>query len=199
MKKLLLAATSAFVLASSANAATFIGTRTVGGSTANLSITTDDTLGVLSSANILDWTISLSDGVDNFTLLGPLSGNNSGLLLSGSALTATATDLLFDFGVNGFALFQAPNPGSGDTFYCAQGGTSACFDFDGPAEGIEAGTGFTFDRTPRRGNLVLASVQAAVPEPATWAFMILGFGAIGGAMRRQKKQARKANVKVSYA
>ncbi len=36
---------------------------------------------------------------------------------------------------------------------------------------------------------------AAVPEPATWAFMILGFGAIGGAMRRQ----RKANVKLSYA
>ncbi|MEO9467692.1 PEPxxWA-CTERM sorting domain-containing protein [Parasphingorhabdus sp.] len=36
---------------------------------------------------------------------------------------------------------------------------------------------------------------AAVPEPATWAFMILGFGAVGGAMRRQ----RKANVKVSYA
>tara|TARA_R110000787_G_scaffold221595_3_gene330340 strand:+ start:14555 stop:15166 length:612 start_codon:yes stop_codon:yes gene_type:complete len=35
----------------------------------------------------------------------------------------------------------------------------------------------------------------AVPEPATWAFMIFGFGAIGGAMRRQ----RKANVKVSYA
>ena len=35
----------------------------------------------------------------------------------------------------------------------------------------------------------------AVPEPATWAFMILGFGAIGGAMRRQ----RKASVKVSYA
>jgi PEP-CTERM motif len=36
---------------------------------------------------------------------------------------------------------------------------------------------------------------AAVPEPATWAFMIFGFGAIGGAMRRQKK----ANVKLSYA
>ncbi|WP_339693048.1 PEPxxWA-CTERM sorting domain-containing protein [uncultured Parasphingorhabdus sp.] len=35
----------------------------------------------------------------------------------------------------------------------------------------------------------------AVPEPATWAFMIFGFGAIGGAMRRQ----RKVNLKVSYA
>lgn len=36
---------------------------------------------------------------------------------------------------------------------------------------------------------------AAVPEPATWAFMIFGFGAIGGAIRRQ----RKAKAKVSYA
>ncbi len=36
---------------------------------------------------------------------------------------------------------------------------------------------------------------AAVPEPATWAFMILGFGAIGFAMRRR----RKMNVNVSYA
>ncbi|WP_422344872.1 PEPxxWA-CTERM sorting domain-containing protein [Parasphingorhabdus sp.] len=44
---------------------------------------------------------------------------------------------------------------------------------------------FTFD----------IGMGGAVPEPATWAFMILGFGAIGGAMRRQ----RKATVKVSYA
>ena len=32
----------------------------------------------------------------------------------------------------------------------------------------------------------------AVPEPATWAFMIAGFGAIGGAMRRQRKVRQKA-------
>lgn len=35
---------------------------------------------------------------------------------------------------------------------------------------------------------------AAVPEPATWAFLIFGFGIIGGAMRRQ----RKAQLKISY-
>lgn len=34
----------------------------------------------------------------------------------------------------------------------------------------------------------------AVPEPASWALMIGGFGLVGGAMRR-----RKANVKVAYA
>ncbi|MBU0801782.1 MAG: choice-of-anchor C family protein [Alphaproteobacteria bacterium] len=30
------------------------------------------------------------------------------------------------------------------------------------------------------------SVTAAVPEPATWAMMILGFGLVGGAMRRRR-------------
>ncbi|WP_339691666.1 PEPxxWA-CTERM sorting domain-containing protein [uncultured Parasphingorhabdus sp.] len=44
-------------------------------------------------------------------------------------------------------------------------------------------------------NVAFGSLTGAVPEPATWAFMIFGFGAIGGALRRQ----RKANVKVSYA
>nr|WP_074204521.1 PEPxxWA-CTERM sorting domain-containing protein [Parasphingorhabdus marina] len=34
---------------------------------------------------------------------------------------------------------------------------------------------------------------SAVPEPATWAFMIFGFGAIGGAMRRQRKTTLKVN------
>ncbi len=38
-------------------------------------------------------------------------------------------------------------------------------------------------------------VGGAVPEPATWAFMIFGFGATGGAMRLQ----RKVKMKVSDA
>lgn len=35
----------------------------------------------------------------------------------------------------------------------------------------------------------------AVPEPATWALMLLGFGFVGGAMRSKKRQ----KVTVSYA
>lgn len=35
------------------------------------------------------------------------------------------------------------------------------------------------------------SFAAAVPEPATWALMILGFGAVGGAMRRRQSVAAK--------
>lgn len=33
---------------------------------------------------------------------------------------------------------------------------------------------------------VRATVWASVPEPATWALMILGMGAVGGAMRRRR-------------
>ena len=38
------------------------------------------------------------------------------------------------------------------------------------------------------------SFTAAVPEPATWAMMLMGFGAVGYSMRR-----RKTNVRVAYA
>ena len=36
---------------------------------------------------------------------------------------------------------------------------------------------------------------SAVPEPAAWALMLVGFGAVGNAMRRRQRHA----VKVSYA
>lgn len=38
-------------------------------------------------------------------------------------------------------------------------------------------------------------VVPAVPEPATWALMIVGFGAVGGALRR----ARKVSTRVRFA
>lgn len=41
----------------------------------------------------------------------------------------------------------------------------------------------------------VSSVTSPVPEPATWAMMIVGFGAIGGTMRRK----RKVNASVSFA
>ena len=34
----------------------------------------------------------------------------------------------------------------------------------------------------------------AVPEPATWAMMILGFGMVGGFMRRRQRQAGRFNL-----
>ena len=41
---------------------------------------------------------------------------------------------------------------------------------------------------------IAAAQLGGVPEPATWALMILGFGAVGGAMRR-----RNAKTSVRFA
>ena len=43
------------------------------------------------------------------------------------------------------------------------------------------------------GQLTITEQLPAVPEPATWAMLILGFGAIGGAMRR------RTAVRLAYA
>ena len=41
--------------------------------------------------------------------------------------------------------------------------------------------------------------NAAVPEPATWAMLILGFGAVGGAMRRRLASAKASRMCLIYA
>jgi hypothetical protein len=43
------------------------------------------------------------------------------------------------------------------------------------------------DFTDVKFSFTTSTVGGVVPEPATWAMMILGFGVIGGAMRAQKK------------
>lgn len=53
-------------------------------------------------------------------------------------------------------------------------------------------TGISEIRQVRLGEI--APISGAVPEPSTWALMLLGFGVVGAAMR-----SRKAASKVSYA
>lgn len=45
-----------------------------------------------------------------------------------------------------------------------------------------------------QGDGTYSSAPAAVPEPATWATMILGFGAIGYSMRRRNKVAARIQL-----
>jgi hypothetical protein len=164
----------------------YTGVRTAGTATANLSIRTDGTIGVLSTGNVLDWVISMTDGVDSFTLLGPMSGPNSTLLIQGVAFSATATDLLFDFSAAGsnFALFQAPSVGSGQTFYCVQ--TNGCFDSSGAGEGIDPRLDFEYQRAALSGSVSIASAESlATPEPST--AVLLGAGAIGFFLFRRRR------------
>lgn len=58
------------------------------------------------------------------------------------------------------------------------------------------GTFQLFNVAGGRAELRVTSIRAAVPEPATWAMMIGGFGMVGGAMRSAR---RKQTVSVRYA
>jgi hypothetical protein len=53
-------------------------------------------------------------------------------------------------------------------------------------------TTFTTDGQHGLSHLVFFGTQTAVPEPATWAMMLLGFGGIGIAMRRRRRTLAKA-------
>ena len=46
-----------------------------------------------------------------------------------------------------------------------------------------------------RGTLTVSEAVATVPEPSTWAMMIIGFGMVGFGLRSRRKQA----VRVDYA
>lgn len=53
-----------------------------------------------------------------------------------------------------------------------------------------------------RGNGALEgsiTIEQAVPEPATWAMMLFGFGAIGFAMRRRKQQKTTQRVRFAFS
>jgi hypothetical protein len=53
-----------------------------------------------------------------------------------------------------------------------------------------------------RGNGALEgsiTIEQAVPEPATWAMMLFGFGAVGFAMRRRKQQKTTQRVRFAFS
>ena len=188
----------ALLSAAPAHATTYSGSRAIGDATALLSITTDNTLGGLTNANITDWTIQLSSGLNSATLNGPLSGNNSSVIIAtGSAfatnlnsnLIATASDLKFNFDGNGFLGFFTG--GSANAFgynlngangagQCGGGGVFECLFFVNNSI-------VSFERTSPAGLQTLAiAAPGGVPEPASWALMIAGFGLVGGTLRRTK-------------
>lgn len=205
MKKIslaLLATTAALALATPASAAAIIYTISGNGS------------GTLdgNSFTDADFTFTLSGDTDDITDVGgaftldPLDSATFDIAGAGSGTFSIATRL-------------GQNTGNNVIFFSLAGnGGSDLFDFDigfnqdlsvefGPLPNVAPVFALNqFTDIATSGGLlgfdVADNVQfsstlvgGAVPEPATWAFMIFGFGAIGGAMRRQ----RKANVKVSYA
>lgn len=96
----------------------------------------------------------------------------------------------YDYGTPALAGF---NFASGGSFVDYVGSAL----FTGPTSAPQFLRGsFALSGTGGTGTLTISEVGGAVPEPTTWAMMLLGFGFIGGAMRSAK---RRQKVTVSYA
>lgn len=117
----------------------------------------------------------LTSGVGDFVFGGfDLAGNNGAANYVIAGFLDGASVFAFAGSHNGgFTTIGSPSSGLVDkvSFLVTAGGTSANID-----------------------NIV--ATVAAVPEPATWAMMLIGFGAVGAAMRSQRRRVRTS---VSFA
>ena len=55
---------------------------------------------------------------------------------------------------------------------------------------------YTFDSTTLSGTISVAALPGAVPEPATWTMLIMGFGAAGGVLRSRRKVMPRTHVAI---
>ncbi|MGA7237636.1 MAG: hypothetical protein WBY44_18265 [Bryobacteraceae bacterium] len=171
--------------------------RTIGTATVTGFIETDGNTGTLAITDIVDWNLMLTNQGATLNLEGPLSGSNSVDSDSqlDSDLTASATDLLFDFGAAnaGYLLFQRTGLfGSGEQYYCdaATNQSLVC------AAGEEIVPVSIFDPATYAntgsltGTVIIASIPARVPEPtalflASTMLMLIGVG-----LSTRKRSAR---------
>jgi hypothetical protein len=120
--------------------------------------------------------IDLLLGAGNYTVdWNALTG--AGLVVSGSDLNALNNLLAGAGGQVVLGLHWGNVPG-------AEGNVSAFYLWDNAAVGS-----IHLTDTQGYSNAVLYRATGAVPEPATWAMMLLGFAAIGLASRRRRTQA----------
>lgn len=162
---------------------TYTVDETVGIGQVSGSITTNGTIGTLVTADIVDWNVLLNDGTNPpVDLEGPLSGNNSLVFLDGD-LSATATQLLFNFGAADGGRFQ---------FYVI-GGPVVCWstivDCTGSPVGVSLDTLTPFSHvvyTAISDTEAIASVSTSgtVPEPSSAVLLLAGIPLIAVMRKR---------------
>jgi|ERR1017187_5664391 hypothetical protein len=191
MHKFTMALLLSVVLCSAATI-TYDVNQTVGAGGVTGFVETDGTIGVLSASNILDWNLVVNEGNTNptFDILGPLSGSNSVVGVVGTDLSATATQLLFNFSGtdSGYALFQHPSLFAGSDFWCLSSADQGCSIVPPGGEVVKAccvNVGESLSGTD-----VIASASG-VPEPSTLSFLGLGMAVLGFWRFRVSKPRRQ--------
>lgn len=178
-----LMAFSLAIAASPASATVYVGTQMAGpNGSGTISVTTDGTVGALSAANILGF--SITSVINGIAYASTSGGPGSNTTAFGNGLSATATQLIFDFTSDGF--FGIADFVPGNTGFCVDG-AAAAFACSGDAPSL----GFFATVAPNVYDVVserrtgIQAIAAVVPEPGTWFLLATGFGIVGGALRRR--------------
>ena len=148
-------------------------------------IETDGTFGSLTAGNIVTWSLQaipcngvMSCPASNFNLTGGAGGNSTIVTNGSDELSATPTQLFYNFGVSGTFLGSFEIVNGSNAWALGLTDSSNTFEEILPL-GLNGNAG------PRSGSQVIGTAQAA-PEPAS--FFILAAGLIGfGACRRKRR------------
>lgn len=138
----------------------------------------------------VNWGFALADGPGG--LPGTFLSSGTDAVSSSAVVGSNVTKVFFDVGP------QALGPG---TYYFAIQAVSPVFDTylgfgaanSGAAETMDGG--LTWSPGYEYGSSIAVALYGTgggVPEPATWALMLLGFGGIGAAVRRRERVASAA-------
>jgi hypothetical protein len=146
----------------------------IGPATATGTITTDGTLGVLSQSDIIGVDLTVADANGSVAA-------DTYILVIGADLTATAKGLFFNYdGIDAAFVTYSTDFESG---YCMATGPGTCAGVP-DSEAILVNN--KLYQGPSLAGLNVEFATAAVSEPATWAMLIMGLGAVGATLRRRK-------------
>ena len=167
----------------SATPITYNVNQTIGLGSVTGTIQTDGTTGVLGAPNIIGWNLALNGVGASLNL----TNFNSSVFVNGTDVTATATNLFFNFGAanDGYLLFEVIF-GAGARYYC----DAATLQNFVCAHGSSVVPQTIFDPSaqfvPQTGNQIIgvAGSISSVPEPATLSLLALGLVGLGVARRR---------------
>lgn len=157
----------------------------------------------ISSACIADYDLRITVDGQSFDLLGPGSGDNSEFFLlpstniANSGLRYSTAGLFFHFTPsfgNSEALFESPGIGLGQDLLCLTAG-DACF-YDHPdGSGVVLAVGGQPAFIAFTGDVQIGAL--AVPEPATWAMLLLGFAGAGAGLRASRRRGLSRRRRLS--